>query len=83
MVSLQQTKLTSFSEDCRAVSFLRRACTLLAFNEGEYTFYIYRQSDTGTWKRYGRCSIPKADRIIGFFALESFYYFLILSGSYF
>lgn len=82
--SLQQTELTSFaSTDHEAVAFLRRSCTVLSFNSTEHLVSVHRQDEKGKWKRCGTWNVPTTDRVIGFFALESFYYFLVLTGQSF
>jgi hypothetical protein len=79
--SLQQTELACFaSADYEAVAFLRRSCTVLTFHATENLVSVHRQDEKGKWKRCGTWNLPTTDRVIGFFALESFYYFLVLTG---
>jgi hypothetical protein len=83
MASLQQIQVSPFAPvDCIAVAFLRRSCTVLTFHSTESYVGVHRQTEKGIWNKCGGWTLPKADRIIGFYALESFYYFGILAGSF-
>jgi hypothetical protein len=81
MASLQQIEFSSFAAvGWIAVAFLRRSCTILTFHPTESLVGVHRQIDKGVWNKCGIWTLPPADRIIGFYALESFYYFVILAG---
>lgn len=78
MVSLQLSELSKLiSDEFISVAFLRRANTILFCNIEKTEIEVHRLGFKGIFHRW---NLPNKCRIIGFFALETFYYFMIILG---
>lgn len=78
MVSLQLSELTRLVPDeFIAMSYLRRANAILFCNIDKTQIEVHRIGNPGISHRW---NLPDKSRIIGFFALETFYYFMVVLG---
>jgi hypothetical protein len=80
MITLQQVELLPYDDEFLAVAFLRRSSTVLSSARHEHSVSVHRQIDNGSWQKFGSWHFSADAKVLGFYALEAFYSFLILLG---